>query len=60
MTGASLFTSTLPSYSVTPRFFAMEAPSRVCDPVSSALLIPTTYGQAPSVAMLQESSFPIL
>ena len=40
----------------------MEAPSRVCDPVSSALLIPTTYGQVPSVAnapLLQESSFPI-
>ena len=62
ITGASLFRSTLSSYSVTPRFFATEAPSRVCDPVSSALLIPTTYGQAPSVAnalLLQESSFPI-
>ena len=61
MTGASLFTSTLPLYSVTPRFFATEAPSRVCDPVSSALLISTTYGQAPSMAnapWLQES-FPI-
>ena len=61
ITGASLFTSTLSSYSVTPRFFATEAPSRVRDPVSSALLAPTTYDQAPpvvNVPLLQEPPLP--
>ena len=61
ITGASLFTSTLSLYSVTPRFFATEAPSCVCDPVSSALLAPTTYDQAPpvvNVPLLQEPPFP--
>lgn len=62
ITGASLFTSTLPSYSVAPGFFATEAPSQVRDPASGALLTPTTYGQAPSVAnapSLQESPFSV-
>lgn len=47
---------------MTPRFFAKEAPSRVCDPVGSALLTPTTNGQAPPVAnvtVLQESPFSV-
>ena len=62
ITGASLFTSTFPSYSVTPRFFAVEAPSQVRDPVSRPLLTPATYGQAPPVANVplpQESPFSV-
>lgn len=53
----------MPAYLHPPRFFATEAPSRVRDSVSSALLAPTIYDQAPpvvNVPLLEEPPFSFL